>query len=115
MRWSVAGVVLAMMTVAGCQAQPDPAPAAPEVSSASGSPSATALPGGLAMTCRGSGTPTVVLVPGLGADQSAFAGLAAALPTTPTVCTTERAGSAPALPWRPAYPTPRRATPPTSC
>lgn len=44
------------------------------------------------MTCRGNGSPTVVLVPGLGAERSTFSALADALADSPRVCTTERAG-----------------------
>lgn len=48
--------------------------------------------GGIAMTCRGEGDPTVVLVPGLEGDLGVFSDLMKALPATNRVCSTERAG-----------------------
>jgi len=95
MRLRVAGLVLAV-AVSGCAGSgapsskpaPSPSPSASDPASVSDA----ALPGGLDMTCRGSGEPTVVLVPGLGVDRSVFTELAGLLPASVQVCTTERAG-----------------------
>ncbi|MFN8192769.1 MAG: alpha/beta fold hydrolase [Nocardioidaceae bacterium] len=113
MRHAIVGTVLATV-LGGCagsgEPSSEPAPsAAPSVSpaessaaesSAAGSPSGDAFPGGLDMTCDDSGGPTVVLVPGLGADRTVFDELAGVLPDSVRVCQTERAGvgTSPALP-----------------
>ena len=68
--------------LAGCAAVP-PSPA----------------PANLAVECTGDGTPTVILIPGLGADSGVFSSLQAQLADDVRVCTYSRAGLGLSPPW----------------
>ena len=70
------------------------------------SPSESAAPGNLDLSCSGEGSPTVVLGSGLGTDSGIFRTLQAQLATDMRVCRYSRAGLGASPPWPEHLPDP---------
>jgi len=92
------GLLTALVaSLGGCASGQDAVSDRPSPSAAVTSPteppeSSTAEPGGLHMTCQGSGSPTVVFEAGLGTSGGVFVPLARRLQRTTRTCYYDRAG-----------------------